>query len=139
MPKTKVVNQTGSNFILKEGTAGVYRMICPKLLPTKSFTIEVDPNATYREYWCVVLPDDNKRVVLSSDDCMEYEKVHIKLKDDNTTYTWDGFKRRSHELVQDAGDKEASNQQSAQTPSTTSDPELGFFGKVLNKIKGWFP
>jgi hypothetical protein len=135
MPKTKVVNDTGSSISLKEGTAGVYRTLCPNLLDGNAYTIKVDPNATYREYWCAVLLDDDKRVVLSSDDCMEYEEVHIKLKEDKTTYTWDAFKRRSHELVKDAGVKEASEEHPDQASSATSGPSPGIIGKVWNKLK----
>jgi len=135
MKKTKVMNLTGSSIILKEGTGGSYRMLCADLKDKDSFTIKVDTNATYREYWCAVTSDDEKHVVLSSDDCVEYEEVRIKLKAADNTYTWDALKRGSRELVKDAGDKEASKQRQA-SPST---PDPGFIGKSWNKLKGLFP
>lgn len=139
MPRTKVVNQTGSSIILKEGTAGVYRMLCANLQTGKEYNIKVDTNATYREYWCAVTSDDDKHVVLSSDDCMEYREVRIRLKADKT-YTWDAVKRKTHEFVKDAGDKEAAKQQQAQalTEGVVSPGEDGVAGKAWNRVKGWF-
>lgn len=131
MPKTKVVNMTGSSISVKEGTAGVFRTVCQELKDDEAYTVKGDKNATYREYWCVVPPDDDKRVVLSSDDCMEYKELHVKLNANNE-YTWDAVRRRTQQLVQDAGDKEAAKQHPAQTSSTTP----GFFGKIRNIIKG---
>jgi len=135
MKKTKVVNETRSSITLKEGTGGVYRTLCSELKPNNAFTIKVDTNATYREYWCAVTSEDEKHVVLSSDDCLEYEEVRIKLKEDES-YTWDGVKRGSHELVPNA--PQASKQPPAKDSSSTSDPGLGFVGKAWNKIKGVF-
>lgn len=94
-----MVNQTKSSITLKEGTGGVYRTLCSELKPNNAFFIKVDTNATYREYWCAVTSDDENHVVVSSDDCLEYEEVRIKFED---MYTWDGMKRGSHEVVENA-------------------------------------
>lgn len=76
---TTVINLSGNDYVLKEGNAGVYSQMSK--LPPRSgkFTIQCNPNATYREYW---VGTDLAKVatIISSDDCMEYEV--IKIKDD---------------------------------------------------------
>ncbi|KAG0562935.1 hypothetical protein KC19_9G184200 [Ceratodon purpureus] len=103
MPSTKVTNKTGKELILKESTAGIKRFL--NVLPDKeTHKISVDPNATYREYWCAEKHDDPNAVVLSSDDCQEYKEVtiHCKREEDPVThtvrdvYSWAGVPRRDN-------------------------------------------
>jgi len=136
MLKTKVMNKTGSNIILKVGSMGVFHTLCSKLENDKTYTIKVDSNGTYREYWCSLLPDEDKALVLGSDDYMDYEELHIKVKEDKQTITWDAYKRFSHKLVVDAGEKKASEQLQPQVSSSTSGPYM--LNRVLNKLKDWF-
>ncbi|KAG0564301.1 hypothetical protein KC19_8G099700 [Ceratodon purpureus] len=101
--KTKVLNTTNKNFLLQEGNAGVYRLL-KTLPPKKSYIIDVDPNATYREYWCAVKDDDPKAVIFSSDDCQEYAEIRIKgnigqvgTSQAPSYYSWDGDRRNPEE------------------------------------------
>lgn len=106
MLQTKVINDTGGLLTLKEGTAGIKRVLAT-FGPAKSYTINVDANATYREYWCAEKDagKDGARdpVVLSSDDCQEYKEVTIKLstKDNVGIYTWEGIRRDNGQRVVD--------------------------------------
>ncbi|KAG0608306.1 hypothetical protein M758_8G095500 [Ceratodon purpureus] len=136
--KTKVLNTTDKDFLLKEGTGGIYRLL-KKLLPKESYTINVDPNATYREYWCAVKDDDPKAVILSSDDCQEYAVVNIREKvaqggiSQAPSYFWDGVLRdSSKQKAKDALEKASnSNSNSGGTSNETFlemiKSKLGFF------------
>lgn len=102
MLQTKVINDTGGLLTLKEGTAGIKRVLAT-FGPAKSYTINVDANATYREYWCAEKDGARDPVVLSSDDCQEYKEVTIKLitKDNVGIYIWEGIRRDNGQKVQD--------------------------------------
>lgn len=131
--KTKVVNTTGEEFLLKEGTAGIYRLL-KKLKPDESYTISVDPNATYREYWCAVKDDDPKAVILSSDDCQEYSVVRIKGSSGGDSgeppYSWDGDFRDPKRRVQEPLPFSNSSEESS------NEPFIVKFGKKL--VPGFF-
>lgn len=101
MLTTTVTNGTQNPLILKEGTAGMKRLLVT-LGPHQCYTIKVDANATYREYWCAAKHDDPNAVILSSDDCQEFMKVLIKLKveGNSDTYTWEGVRRDNGRKVE---------------------------------------
>lgn len=103
--KTKVINETGNSIILKEGTAGVFRHL-RTLADKEAYNINVDTNATYREYWCAVKANDPNAIILSSDDCQEYKEVTF-VKKDNGTYGFDPKPRHGAKAkgVEDAGVK----------------------------------
>jgi len=90
MVKTKVVNKTEFNIILKEGCMGAYHTLF-KLEPGKTNTIEVDATATYCDFMCQI-SDSAKYVVLSSNTCMENMGINIILNPDNE-YTWEPSER----------------------------------------------
>lgn len=88
MVATEVYNATSGDLSLKEGNAGVYRDI--KLLgPKKKHVIEIDPNATYREYVVVSAPGGDK-VFVTSDDCIDNAKITILVKDGKYTFEGEG-------------------------------------------------
>jgi len=91
---TKVLNDTDSIIELKQGSANVFHLL-HKLPKGKSYDIKVDESATYREYWCAMQPNSSpgERVVFSSDDCTEYNKVTI-YKDKTGKYAWTGTEKR---------------------------------------------
>lgn len=75
MVATEIINGTQGDLSLKEGNAGVYRDI-KKLEVGKKHIIEIDPNATYREYVVVSTPSGNK-VFVTSDDCIDNATITI--------------------------------------------------------------
>ena len=80
MVTTKVVNISDVSVEIKEGNAGLYSKI-GDVPPHSSLNLSVNPHATYREYWCAVQPNDTgETVVLTSDDCAEYEEVEIYIE-----------------------------------------------------------
>jgi hypothetical protein len=100
MKTTKVINGIGKPLILRESTGSVKRTLKELKDKDSRYTISVDANATYREYWCAEKPDDPNAVVLSSDDCQEFKEVTILLEkktvaDGKTSdiYYWEGLKR----------------------------------------------
>jgi len=110
MVATEIKNGTTEKLSLKEGNAGVYRDI-KVLEPGKKHTIEIDPNATYREYVVVSTLIGNK-VFVTSDDCIDNSVITIVVKDGK--YVFDPVPR-----------KEA-------TPADQS--QGSFFGKIIKKI-----
>jgi hypothetical protein len=82
---TLFVNCTNEVFELKEGNAGVFRNVAtlqPKDDPTKSkFKINLDPNATYREY-VVATGMAGEKVLVTSDECYDSKTIKIVKKDD---------------------------------------------------------
>jgi len=79
MVATEIVNGTGGSLSLKEGNAGVYRDI-KVLEKDKKHVIEIDPNATYREYVVVSTPSGNK-VFVTSDDCIDNSVITIVVEE----------------------------------------------------------
>lgn len=113
MVATEIVNGTEDDLSLKEGNAGVYREI-KTLKPNQKHTIEIDPNATYREYVVVKAPGGDK-VFVTSDDCIDNATITIVVKDNK--YVFKGVIR---------GD-----------PKAAADPaQGGFFAKILKKVFG---
>lgn len=92
---TKFVNATTIPFALKEGNAGVYTHVCNLGVkaPHNQHSVEIDHNATYREY-VVATGIHGQKVLVTSDDCAEYSTIRIIKGDDvQNTYTFDGDKR----------------------------------------------
>ena len=84
--KTKVFNYTEHKITVKEGNAGIY-VVLQELSPcngitTKpdSCTIEVDQNATFREYWMVLPPEHQNlpKIIVTSDDCVDSKQIGIR-------------------------------------------------------------
>ena len=91
---TKFVNATTIPFALKEGNAGVYTHVCNLDVnpPNNQHSIELDHNATYREY-VVATGIQGEKVLVTSDDCAEYSTIRIIKDDVHNAYTFDGDKR----------------------------------------------
>lgn len=94
-------NLEGKDVKVREGNAGVTRELAT-LKPGKSFVIHNDPNATYREYIIITLPDKTKLRVLTSDDFAEFKEISIF--EDGGKYDWMGtVSRTPAPAVEDAG------------------------------------
>lgn len=83
MVKTKVVNDTASEIDVREGNVGVYiplQTLSKKGSKNSSCVIQVDTNATYREYWIAALADNTGKrpIVVTSDDCIDNSVLTIK-------------------------------------------------------------
>jgi hypothetical protein len=111
MVATEIVNATEDSLFLKEGNAGVYRDI-KTLKPLDRHTIEIDPNATYREYVVVSAPRGDK-VFVTSDDCIDNSTIKIVV---------DGAGKYVFEAVSRGVTKAAEPVQG------------GFFAKIFKKI-----
>lgn len=77
MVTTVFDNATDLEFSLKEGNAGVYTNIAT-LQPNQKNThnVDIDPNATYREY-VVATGVEGQKVFVTSDDCADNEQITI--------------------------------------------------------------
>ena len=77
--KTKIVNDTSVNIILKERNESVTRKL-RDVKPGKHFPLDVDPNAAYREYH-ISFPgraDSKPELKFDSGDIKKYSGVSIK-------------------------------------------------------------
>lgn len=87
--KTKVFNLTKYEITVKEGNAGIFSKL-QTLEPwhgtttkSDSYTIEVDQNATFREYWMVLPPEHQNlpKIIVTSDDCVDSKQIKISYDD----------------------------------------------------------
>ena len=82
---TLFVNCTDKVFELKEGNAGVFRNVAtlqPQNDKTKnSYKINLDPNATYREY-VVATGMTGEKVLVTSDECYDSSTIEIVKEND---------------------------------------------------------
>lgn len=87
MPRLKLRNELNGKVRVLEGNAGVYST--KHTLPAhQCYHLDLDPNATYREYVLIVLPDDTRLEPFSSEDVLDYKEIVIK--NDNSKVTWVG-------------------------------------------------
>ena len=114
---TKVTNDTSKDIKLNEGNAGLWRFIY-LIKSKKSYVIHIDPNATYREYWCATDKDDpNNKVTLGTDDCQENKEAVIEEVTDGSGVP---FKIRF-------------------IPRSELPRETGFLSSLVNRIFSVFP
>jgi hypothetical protein len=77
---------------VQEGNAGVYADTAELAALTGTFALTVNPNATYREYILIILPDGTKvDPSFSSDDAADFEEIVIKKEDGKVV--WEGIRR----------------------------------------------
>lgn len=125
MQKTKVINATGTKIIVKMSNNGIItKLLNGEVESGGSYTISIDPNATYREYWCAVPPGTNpqKKTILSSDDCAEFREVKV-MKDDTVNppeYYWRGTKFRNSKSVASSVEEREAQLGSPSTVATTA-------------------
>ncbi|KAG0555007.1 hypothetical protein KC19_12G136400 [Ceratodon purpureus] len=133
----KVRNTTSINVKIQEGNAGLF-VTRATLFPNKTFSLELDPNATYREYVLIRLPDNTPlQPMFSSDDVAEYKEIVIKEQAGEPKYCWEGIYR---------GQKPESPKESPKHPNgdernpsagpavadSTPAPHIGWFQKLRN-------
>jgi hypothetical protein len=83
MVKTEVVNGTEGDILIKEGSAGVSRLVA-RVSSKGSHSLSVDENATYREYSCVYI-DKGLSATITSDDLNENERMEIQYDERKPT------------------------------------------------------
>lgn len=116
--KTKVINNTGYEVILKLSTGGVISKLRDEPLPQgEHYYISIDLTTTYREYWCAVQPNtSHDKVILSSDDCAQFSEVTLFAETlaTGTRYNWKGTRSRSSR-----GNKKTRQAPSSSAPAPT--------------------
>jgi len=128
--KTKVINKTGADVILKLSTGGIISKLSNEpLVNGGHYFISIDLTTTYREYWCAVQPNagpnsSNDKVILNSDDCAEYSEVTLTTEKvpngaghEVTRYKWVGTRRRDAKKNKQ---QQGSSSASASTPPHNS-------------------
>lgn len=69
-------NLVGKDVKVREGNAGIVRELIT-LKPGGTYAIQNDPNATYREYTIITIPDNTKLRELTSDDFTDLKEISI--------------------------------------------------------------
>lgn len=78
MKIVKLRNKLDIQVRVKEGNANVLTVLTV-LKPNDTFDLRLDPNATYREYILITLPDNTELVpAFSSDDVNEFSEIIIE-------------------------------------------------------------
>lgn len=101
---------------VREGSAGVTRLVTT-LNPGASTTIRSDPNATYKEYIMMTLPDNTTLPVLSSDDFADFKEIDI-VEEAAGNVVWKGTTSRS----------------TSTSEAPVSSPQPGFIRRLLNRM-----
>lgn len=95
MVTTTIVNESGHPLELREGNCGVWSRVTI-IRAGGTFSVRVNPNATYREYWFSVPSHTGEpKLIITSDDMVEYESVRVKMRNDDSNLEWVGTKSRS--------------------------------------------
>ena len=94
--KTTIFNDTTQVFIMHEGNAGVY--FEHRVDPRKTINVEVDRNATYREW---LFKDEanhslfpNGEMIITNNDLMEFSAITIYMAPKGSV-SWHGIKNRA--------------------------------------------
>jgi hypothetical protein len=87
MVEVKVINKANRNVVLKESNAGI-PLVLKNLSPEESTSIHVDPNATYREYIMITLPNNEQLRQISSDEMQDLKAIKIYI-DDQDNWSWE--------------------------------------------------
>ncbi|KAG0599263.1 hypothetical protein M758_12G138800 [Ceratodon purpureus] len=126
----KVRNTTTINVKIQEGNAGLF-VTRATLFPNKSFSLELDPNATYREYVLIRLPDNTPlQPMFSSDDVAEYKEIVIKEQvGEPKSYYWEGIYR---------GQKPESPKKSPKQPNLNPAADPAVVDSTPASSIGWF-
>jgi trehalose-6-phosphatase len=119
MEETKLTNTLKDKEVqVREGNAGVTRLLTT-LKPGASTTVRTDPNATYKEYVMMTLPDNTKLPVLSSDDFADHKEIDI-VEEDNVV--WKGTVPRRPVTV------------ASPVEAPVSSPQPGFIKRILTRF-----
>lgn len=123
--RTKFVNGTSSEITLKEANSGIQRYLGKlqkKGHGAKScFEMELDTNATYREYHLFVIPSSHAgKLVVSSDHLVDNKVITItEVAVQPGVYSWEGTLRKEPTKIKPVQEEEAhsSEDQAASTKS----------------------
>jgi hypothetical protein len=95
--KTKFINGTDCEITLKEANSGIQRFLFKlgkKGHCNSSFEMELDTNATYREYHLYVIPSASAYSVTVSSDHLVDNKVITITEVQQGVFSWEGTPRR---------------------------------------------
>lgn len=90
--KVPIINDLDIPIKLREGNSRIFQDL-KTVPPGERYILRLDPNATYREYVLITLPDGAKvGKRLSSDDAGMFQEIRAKLVrgSDPPKYDWEG-------------------------------------------------
>lgn len=124
--ETKLHNLTEIEIELKAGNHAIFRTIA-RIKPKGTYVVSSNANETYKEYWCAMQASKEK-IILSSDDCMDWKEIAIKANDDDPSkFWWKGtVSRDSTSQTADAG---------AEPPGGFLASARRFIGKIFSPNK----
>ena len=123
--KTKFINGTDCEITLKEANSGIQRFLFKlgkKGHCNCSFEMELDTNATYREYHLYVIPSVSACSVTVSSDHLVDNKVITITEVQQGVFSWEGTSRRK-----------AAKKPSEEGEAGSSDPRQAASAKSLTR------
>jgi hypothetical protein len=97
MTKVRLINNLKEKVRVQEGNAGVYTTRAT-LDANGHFDLDIDKNATYREYILIILPDNSELDPISSDDITDYESIVIEKNQRTGKVGWRGVRPQGFSL-----------------------------------------
>ncbi|KAG0625615.1 hypothetical protein M758_2G068600 [Ceratodon purpureus] len=121
--KTKFINGTSSEITLKEANSGIQRFLF-KLgrrdgPSTSSYTMELDTNATYREYHLFVIPSCSAGSIIVSSDHLVDHKVITITEVESGVFAWEGTPRKCKAVTKKAESEEACSSSEGQAGASS--------------------
>ena len=83
---------------MQEGNAGVYTSRAV-VKGNDHYDLDLDQNATYREYILITLPDKSQLDAFSSDDITDYEAIVIEKDETTGKASWRGVRSQGFSLA----------------------------------------
>lgn len=138
--KTKFINGTNCEITLKEANSGMQRFLHKlgkrdHLNPnTSTYEMQLDMNATYREYHLFVMPSCGASTMMVSSDNLIDNKVITTIEVEGG-FTWKGTPRKNQSVSKKAEEEARSSEdgQGASTTKTLTRWLSGGLSKLLSK------
>ena len=131
--KTKFVNGTSSVIILKEANSGIHTFVFKlekKGHRRSCFVMDLDTNATYREYHLFdVISSSSADIVVSSDNLVDNRIISI-MEVTPGVYSWEGTPRKDPTKKQD-------DEGSSSDDQATGTRSLGRW--LFDALSKWMP
>lgn len=83
---------------MQEGNAGVYTTKAT-LQGNGNYDLDLDHNATYREYILIMLPDNSKLEPISSDELAGFDEIVIEKDEKTDKGSWRGVRSQGSPLT----------------------------------------
>jgi hypothetical protein len=98
MTRVRLKNNLEEQVEVQEGNAGVYtsKVIIQR---NANYDLDLDQNATYREYILITLPGKSKLEAFSSDDIADVKEIVIEKDEGTGIVSWRGVRSKGFDVL----------------------------------------